>query len=564
MHLANIQNWFWVILFVISGIFFILLAFYRKTALLKQLFQGKQRQEFSSDYNPFFRMMRQLFLIVSILIIGFVLMDPRWGSKDTSVEMEGIDMVIVMDISRSMETPDVQPNRLEKAKLYSYQLITQMLGNRVGLAAFAGYGFKVIPLTTDIQAALNFLEELNTDMIDVQGSNIEDALKNAGELFEKDTLTHKVVILFSDGEDIENSPMKEVNKLKENGIVLFTVGIGTRNGGTIPLLNQQGEVIDTLKDDKGKEVISQLNEELLTGMAEKTGGFYIYGDTSSLNTLVQRLNKIKKSPFGTNVFEVMEPQYQLFLLMAVLLMLTYFLFPEKKSWGKTAAAFLFLTLLNLSSCALPLNEAKHLFHEKQYQQALQIYQKQIVQDPYNERLLFNEGNCYLMLSNFQQEVYSFVRLTNSPELAVKLASKYQLGQAYFLGKEYENSLINHKWLLDHLDPKSSLFGYARDTFVFIKQMQKQNQNQSQTNQNKDQNQSENNDQKDKKNNQNQDQDKNQDKQQDKQQSQSAQQQQPVQPSDVENLLNLIEQEEKKHLSQKDKPKGNFVPNQQKW
>lgn len=548
MHLANSGSLAFIIIMILGGTGLLVTAFILRHKLMSGLLKNDQLNRLTSGYRPGYRLLRLVLLALALLLFGLVLLDPRWGSRDSSMEMDGIDIVFVMDISRSMLTPDVLPNRLDRSKQHAAQLITQLLGNRIALAAFAGYGFKVIPLTTDIQAALNFLEELSTDMIDMQGSNMEDALTHALELFEKDTLTHKAVILISDGEDLGSSPMPQVKKLKENGITLFTIGIGTRAGGVIPLLDQNGEVVGTLQDDKGREVVSHLNEELLSELARMTGGFYLYDGDNNLQQLLDRLDRIKTSPFGTNIYEIMEPQYQFFLLAGLLLLLISIFFPEthprlrQSGWG-------IVLLMLLSSCSTNPAQASRLFKSKKYEAAIQIYRELILRDPYNEKLLFNEGNCHLMLTNTDQAVFSFSRITNSPDNLIKYSSKYQLGQAHLMAGEYSKALAQYRQILDRIDPKSPLYSYARDSFIFIKQLQNQKQQQqsqsSQSNQSSEPPPPSEGDQQDKK-------------------PQDSAQDNPVQPSDIENLLNLIEQEEKKHLSQKDKPKGNILPPQQKW
>ncbi len=562
MHFVNSQLWLIILLILISVISLILYAMFKKKAILNTLFSDAQRKRLLSGFNPLMRNVRVIALCLALFFLALVLLDPRWGSKNTEFEMEGIDIVFVLDISRSMTTPDVMPTRLDAAKDYSRQMITQLLGNRMGLAAFAGYGFKVIPLTTDVNAALNFLDELSTDMIDIQGSNIEDALKKAEELFETDTLTHKVIVLFSDGEDMENSPKKQVKQLKEKGIVLYTLGMGTAQGGAIPLLNEEGQVVDYLKDDKGQEVLSRLDQKLLTDIARTTGGRYYPGNESSVADLSAHLKKVKGTPFGTNMYEMMQPQYQYFLLISILFLLIFIFLPEnsikKKPVLKVLTSVLILLILN--SCSHTVKQAQKAYQNGQFDQALKIYQEEITKKPEDELLRFNEANCYFQLSNYNRAIFNYAGLTNSEKPVIRYHALYNMGHSLAASQDYESAVLSYKRILDEVKSDQEVYKRALQTYVYIKQMQNSSQNQ--------QNQQGSQDKQDNQQDEQQDQDKNKDQdqnQQDKKQEQQAQKQQkPVSPDEIENLLNLIEQEEKKHLSKKDKPQGNIMPSQQKW
>ncbi len=302
MHLANGSIWSWILIFVSIITAIIIYSYFRKKNLINKLFSKSQQNLLLSNLSQPARAVKIISLILALFFICFAVLDPRWGTKSVQATIEGIDVVFVLDISKSMTTPDVVPNRLEVSKKLSSQLMSLLLGNRIGITAFAGYAFNIIPLTTDINASSVFLNELTTDMIDVQGTNLEDAIKKAMELFEKDTLTHKAIVIFTDGEDYEFSPLNQVQLAKEKGITIFTVGIGTPNGGQIPLYDDKGNIIDYLKKD-GKTVTSRLNEALLTKISEETKGFYISGNENSMISLAKRLDEIKKSRFGSNIYE---------------------------------------------------------------------------------------------------------------------------------------------------------------------------------------------------------------------------------------------------------------------
>ena len=577
MHFANQEYWLGIGIIVGFLIFLIIYTYLRRNRIVKSVFSDSQREMLLSNFSPGARLFRTLCLLLSVFLIGISMFDPRWGSKSVERTIEGIDIVFVMDISTSMTTPDVSPNRMEYSKLLAQQLMSSLIGNRMGIVGFAGFGFKVIPLTVDVNAAALFLNEMSPDMTDVQGTNLEDALKQAIDLFEKDTLTHKAIVVITDGEDMEFDPMKQVKIAKEKGIYVFTVGIGSPNGGQIPLLDKNGQIADYLKDDKGQTVTSKLNVNLLTQIATETGAFYVPGDENGIIELGNRLNEIKKSPFGKNLYEFMEPQYQYFLLPGLLLMMVYLLFPDRKiKWNARKLAIIAgLMLFCNAGFASVSSDAVKEYQSGNYDKALELFQKAITLDPNNERLRFNEANTYYQLADYAHATARYMSLTNSGDREVKNRSVYNLGNTFYQTKKYGEALQAYKYILDHEPLDSDLFTRALKNFVTIKQIPPEQQQQNQKNQDKkdQQNQDQNKEDKQQDKNKDKNQDKNKDQnkndqnkdkkdQQPQNQDKKDQQNQEtptVKQSDIDKLLNLIESEEKKHLGKKETGKFQIEP-----
>ncbi len=558
MYLVNRDLWWFLLLIwlILTGV--IIWNMMRKKRMLSNVLSPAQQHNLLSGFLPFRRTLRAVFFSAALFFIMIALMDPRWGTRSGEVPLSGIDVVIVMDISESMMTPDVVPDRLDLAKKEATELSARLWGNRVALVAFAGYGFKMIPLTSDINAVFSFIDQIDTSMIDVQGSNIEDALKQALELFQQDTLSHKAIVLFTDGEDTEFNPMNEARKAKEMGVSIFCVGVGTPNGANIPLKDSNGVVRGFLKDSHGNIVRSKLNETLLRNLAKTTGGAYYHADNESILRLSRRLDRIKKTRFGSHPYELMEPQYHYFLLIAFLLLLMFLFMPEKKLSFTLFGTVIVLAAL-FPSLLYPSEGSRGVFEYRRghYKAALSHFREAITHNPDNERLLYDEGVTYLRLTNFQRAAFSFTSLTNSKNPVVSRKAVYNLGMSLMAQKEAESALKVYADLLENLSPKSLLFKKTLNNYLFLKQIIKQRKKQKQ--------------QKNQKNGKGKNQKNNRQKQNAQKNKQNKQQQKKkrYEPkvkslSDAEKLLNMIEQEEKKHREKKQRRRALTVVPGQKW
>jgi Ca-activated chloride channel family protein len=213
----------------------------------------------------------RLKLILKCLVLIFIilaLMEPQWGTREEEVQMRGINLMLLVDVSQSMMASDIKPNRLEREKIKVRDLLRLVSGDRVGLIAFAGRSFLLSPLTVDYGTLERYVDELGTDTIPVPGTDLAGAVNLALKSF-PDGKEGKAIMVFTDGED-HSQRMKAVEeKLKEEGVKLFVLGIGTPEGAPVP------EVGGGFKTDSaGKTVISKLGEEFLKSLSLKTGGGY--------------------------------------------------------------------------------------------------------------------------------------------------------------------------------------------------------------------------------------------------------------------------------------------------
>ena len=218
-----------------------------------------------------------------ILGIGFMIValaQPQWGFEWEELKQEGVDIIIAIDVSNSMLAGDIKPNRLERAKRKIADLLQMMEGDRIGLVAFAGTSYLQCPLTLDYSAAAIFLDSIDTDLIPVQGTAIGQAIKTATKAFSQTEKKSKALILITDGEDHEGKALEAAKEAAEEGVIIFTIGIGQEMGAPMPSLkNGKG----FKKDKSGEVVVSRLNETVLQKISLETGGSYVRSVTGDLD-----------------------------------------------------------------------------------------------------------------------------------------------------------------------------------------------------------------------------------------------------------------------------------------
>ncbi|HHH55138.1 MAG TPA: VWA domain-containing protein, partial [Bacteroidetes bacterium] len=213
-------------------------------------------------------------LIIFVFFFSIIaLANPQWANKREKVKVQSSDIFIALDISRSMLGQDISPNRLEKSKKIIEKLIEKLKGNRIGLIFFAGEAFMKMPLTSDYAAAELFVKTADPDLIENQGTAIEEAINIAEKGFDEKEKHQRAMIIFSDGEDHDGNAIAKAKEAHKNGLVIFTVGVGTTKGAFIPFKNRFG-VEQYKKDEKGNYIKSKINENLLNEIADAGGGKY--------------------------------------------------------------------------------------------------------------------------------------------------------------------------------------------------------------------------------------------------------------------------------------------------
>jgi len=265
-----------------------------------------------------------LFLIISASGIQI-------GKKVKPVERKGVDLIFAVDVSISMNAEDVKPSRLEKAKFEISQIIRQLKGDRVGIIVFAGASHLYLPLTSDYEAAILFLDEIDTEMIPTQGTAISSALNTGLSAFSDESEKFKVLILITDGEDHEGRAIAIAEKAAQTGIIIHTVGVGSVSGSLIPVLDKKTGDTSYKKDRRGKLITSTLNEGILQDIARAGNGIYVRFDNRAAHykIITDSINQMEKKTISTHEFSEYEDQYQLFGVIALSMFLVAFFIPTK-------------------------------------------------------------------------------------------------------------------------------------------------------------------------------------------------------------------------------------------
>ena len=273
-------------------------------------------------------------LIFILLVIGIA--NPQVGAKMEEVKREGVDLMIAIDLSNSMMAEDIKPNRLERAKLAISRLIDKLEGDRIGLIVFAGEAYVQLPITTDYSAAKLFLSTVNTNIVPTQGTEIAKAIDLSVQSFDMENVQNKAIIIITDGESHDKKAIESAEKANELGIFIHTLGMGLSKGGPIPIYNKYGNRTGYRKDREGNTIVSKLNENLLRQIANAGEGTYVRANNSKagLSTLFAEINKMEKKEIGTMVFTEYKDRFQLFISLALLLLLTdLILLGRRNKWS---------------------------------------------------------------------------------------------------------------------------------------------------------------------------------------------------------------------------------------
>lgn len=286
--------------------------------------------------------LKLLFFLLGLTFLTLGLVNPKMGTKLETVKREGVDIVFAVDVSKSMLAEDIAPNRLEKAKRLVSEIINQLASDRIGIIAYAGQAFPQLPITTDYGAAKMFLQSMNTDMLTSQGTAINEAIELAMTYYDDEEQTNRVLFIISDGEDhSEGSTLEAVEDAADEGIRIFTVGVGKAKGAPIPI-KRNGVVESLKKDAQGEVVITKLNEGILEDIASEGNGEYINGENTeeAVEQIKEQLLQMDKKEFEAKQFAEFKDQFQWFLGLGLFfLFLDVFILDKKTKWLKKLNLF---------------------------------------------------------------------------------------------------------------------------------------------------------------------------------------------------------------------------------
>jgi Ca-activated chloride channel family protein len=384
--------------------------------------------------------------LLACLLLLVAMAKPQWGTTTETIEMRGVDIMIAVDTSRSMLAEDYAPNRLGRSKLAIADLASRLRGDRIGLIAFAGDAFLQCPLTLDYAAFLQILNAMNTDSIPRGGTNIAAAIDEAMAYFEAAD-SQRVLIIISDGEDLEARGIQKAREAAEHNITVFTIGIGTPEGSLMPLRQADGSV-DYVRDHNGNPVLSRLDETTLRLIAEASGGIY-QRFTPGVDALEEITHQARallgEGNAGSFVQEVPIERFYWPLWLAMLCIIVEWSLSNRRrrmTMWKLTAPMAAAILIGILLLGLPFSlqgsprQAERHYNAGAYEQAIEFWRAAAEVRPLDATLHYNLGNAYYRNQQYADAIAAYQTALPLAEVALQERIFFNLANAqYQLGVE---------------------------------------------------------------------------------------------------------------------------------
>lgn len=445
-------------------------------SLVKELTAGYSSKKFRAKFILFII----AFALCAFAVAGLVIPD---GTQ--KINRKGTDIVIALDVSKSMLAQDIKPSRLERAKQVVSKIIDNSPDDRIGLVIFAGRAYLQMPVTIDHEAAKMYLASASPDDVPTQGTVISDALRMSDAAFNPKDKTFKSVILISDGEDHDDEAVKVTKELAKQGIMVNTIGIGSPEGA--PITNPETGQYKT--NEKGEMIISKLNEKELSEIAKAGNGIYqLYTNTdAAASNIKKQLAHIgEEATISDSSYASFRQYFQFFLAAAFILLLLEFFISEKKKFKlQKTAALLFFMGLSISSFSQSAKTAiikgNKAYKENNYNTAENEYREALKKSGDNVTANYNLGNALYKKDNTEEAVKSYDdAIANTTDNIIKQKAFYNKGVAYQKAKKLPECITAYKNALI-LNPNDE------DARQNLQRALKEQQKQQQQNQKKDQN-----------------------------------------------------------------------------
>ena len=304
----------------------------RRKALLAQFGESDLVSRLTDSVSGRARRVKALLQVVALTLLVLAMARPQFGSRIETVRRRGQDVVVAVDLSRSMLAEDVTPNRLDRARLSILRLIGQLDGDRIGLVAFAGDAFVQSPLTTDYTAAAMFLNALEPGMMPIQGTDLGEALRVSLDALDQGAREDRVLVLVTDGEDHEGAVDEQIRRAVDSGVAIHSVGIGSTEGVPIPDDGTQGGTQRFQRDEEGNVITTRLDEATLRSLSDATGGQFVRvaPGITAFDDLVDEIARGEGDEVDSREITQYEEQFQLFLMVGFALLFVEALVPERR------------------------------------------------------------------------------------------------------------------------------------------------------------------------------------------------------------------------------------------
>ena len=507
-------HWLWALLLVpvLAGLF--LQNIRRGKKLLRKFIAPRLVPRLAASVSGTKRWMRFLLQLAAFACVVTALARPRHGFTWQEEKRKGRDILLAIDVSKSMLATDITPNRLTRAKLAAQDLTGLLQGDRVGVVAFAGDAFLQAPLTADSGAVLDSIRELDPSVIPVGGTNIADAIKVAVDAFGKGESDNRALVIFSDGEEIDADGIASARNSAES-VRIFTVGIGTNNGSLIPLPAEPGGA-SFVKDEHGQFVKSRLDENRLRKLAEVGGGIYVHlenGSADMRKIVDEGLKKMNEHEIDAKLSRHPIERYRWPLCLGVALLASSLLVnerrrppgrPARKIAGRSAPAVA-VVFLALTLSASAGNPGMELYGQQRYREAGEAFQKELARRGDSAASHYNLGAAAYKSGDYDKALDAFSKALAGADPKLQPRAEYNLGNTLYqrgTGKQEKAAkLTEWRGAIEHyeqalkLEPQNGDAKFNRDLVQKkIEELEKEQQEQKKE-QNKDDKQQQQQDQK---------------------------------------------------------------------
>jgi Ca-activated chloride channel family protein len=477
----------------------------------------------------------------SLALLIIMLARPQMGTKISQEKRTGIETIIAVDISNSMRAEDVEPSRLDRAKMMVENLVDHFTDDKIGLIVFAGDAFVQLPITSDYVSAKMFLNNIDPSMILTQGTDIARAIEMGTHSFTQDEGVGKAIIVITDGEDHEGGALEAAQAAKKEGMRVYVLGVGSTNGAPIP----DPQTGDYMKDNSGNTVMSALNEDMCRQVASAGGGAYIHvsNNSNAQRQLDIELDKLSKKEIATTIYSDFDEQFQAFGILALLLLIIEICLLESKNpmlknisvFGrKKQVATVILLLMTLTVSAQTdrqlIRQGNKQYRLGDFSNAEVSYRKALEKNKRNSQAMYNLGNALMAQNQDSAAIMQFNEAAKVEQNTLRKSKAFHnVGFICQRHQMYGEAIEAYKQSL-RLNPSDD---ETRYNLALCKHLQKkqppQQQQQQQNKDNEDKN----------------GQDKKDQQQQEQQEKQKKEQQQPKMSRDnAEQLLNAAMQNEK--------------------
>ena len=437
---------------------------------------------------------RLTLVLVAATLMVVAAARPQWGSRDQRNERSGIDLVIVLDVSQSMQATDVAPSRFGVAQDELTKLVAAMRGGRFGLVFFAGSSVLRSPLSTDVSAIGDIIKRADKETgLTRAGSDIGMGVAEAGRILEKSDATGKAVLLVSDGEDFGSGFREQADALRQKGIAVYSAGTGTAAGiGLFDIDIRNGQRRPKV-DAQGRPIITRLNESNLNAMAQAGGGRYMRLDGANhLTSLRDDLARLQQTPLGIKSETLPVERFQIFVALAIVVLVAAWLLPSRvlmPAFGPLRrlrlrpGVAMVLLALTLGACGgtddplrLEVQAANGLYEQGEFEQALTAYQHLLADRPDVPQLSYNAGNTLNRLRRYDRAVVETQRGLPPDDNRLGAITYYALGNHFAALEQYEQAYDAYKSSL-LLDPNDEDAKWNME--IVLNQLRQQQPNQQQ-------------------------------------------------------------------------------------